>query len=181
MPRIARTTLAALSALAVLAAAAPVPAVAGVGGGQLEGFLLDIDGSAASGFTLHLIDAAGRDVAQSTTADDGIYSFRDLESGSYSLGVENPQGGMAVVAAPPVQLKGNSLARRDVKLMQTDPAAPGAAFVGNPSMGLWWAGLDPTVRALTVVGGVVLLLLTISALDNGGETELSGTPITGAQ
>jgi hypothetical protein len=65
--------------------------------------------------------------------------------------------------------------------MQTDPAAPGAAFVGNPSMGLWWAGLDPTVRVLTVVGGVVLLLLTISALDNGGETELSGTPITGAQ
>ena len=183
MPRIARITLAALTALALLTAAAP--AAAGIAGGQLEGFLLDLDGRAASGFTLHLIDAEGRDVARSTTGEDGIYTFRELGTGSYSLGVEDPRGRMAIVDAPPIHLRGNSLARRDVRLMRSDPTAPGAAFAGNPSLGLWWAGLDPTVRGLTIVGGVILVLLTISALGNGGETgiedELPGTPITGGQ
>lgn len=148
--------------------AASLPVGAGPGG-RLEGFVLAEDGRAASGFTMHLVDDAGREVGRSTTTDEGVYRFEDLPSGRYSLAVEDAQGRLAPVAAPPVQLGGQSLARRDVRVMPVDPAGRQAALDANPSMGLWWAGLSPAARVWTVVGVVVFVLLTISALDNGDD------------
>lgn len=178
MQKTARSALALLTACAVSAATAVgSPAAGAPGGSRLEGLLVDVDGRTASGFTLHLIDRDGRDIRQSMTAADGLYSFSELAPGSYSLGIEDPAGRMAVVDAPPFRLGRDSLARRDVRLMQGGPEAQSAAFAANPSIGLWWAGLSPQARVWTVVGVVLIALITVKALDSdGGETDAS--PVT---
>ena len=55
--------------------------------------------------------------------DDGLYSFKDLPPGDYSLGIENAYGQMAPVLAPAVSLADDQLARRDLKMMEGDPAS----------------------------------------------------------
>jgi hypothetical protein len=112
---VARLVLATL----VLAVA---PAQAEAGGARLEGYLLGVDGRAASGYKVHLIDGEGQDVAQSSTSDEGVYRFRDVTAGAYSLGIESPEGRMAPVAAPPVRLSADELARRDIKLVESGDA-----------------------------------------------------------
>jgi hypothetical protein len=172
MPSRCRIALCATLALAVSGATMAPPAVAGSGGGRLEGLLVGVDGRAASGYTLHLIDGDGRDVGRSRTSDEGIYSFPELPSGDYALGVESPDGRVAVVDAPPVRVGRSSLARRDVRLTQADAADRSAALKSNPSLGLWWAGLSPTARAWSVVGMAFFTVITISAFrrdDDSGE------------
>ncbi len=178
MQKTARSALALLTACAVsVAAARGSPPVGASGGSRLEGLLVNVDGRTASGFTLHLIDREGRDVGQSMTAADGLYSFPELPPGNYSLGVEDPAGRMAVVDAPPFRLGRDSLVRHDVRLMQGGPDAQSAAFAANPSIGLWWAGLSPQARVWTVVGVVLIALITVKALDSDG-SEIDASPIT---
>jgi hypothetical protein len=146
-------------------------------GARLEGIVLGLDGRAASGFTMHLVDRAGRAVRSCATSAEGVYSFGDLPAGDYSLAAEDPSGRLAPVAAAPVRLSGQSLGRRDVRLMQADAGVRQAALEQNPSLGLWWAGMSPAARAWTVVGTVIFVALTISALDNGDDvTEEPASP-----
>ena len=151
---------------------------ADAGGARLEGFLIDVDGRAASGFRVHLIDATGEDVVQATTSDRGIYAFRDLPAGSYELGIENTEGLIARVAAPALRLGADDLARRDIKLMQAGDAPDGPEGPAGGTtdaaggFGVFWAGLHPAVRAGSVVGVFVILGLTLSAVDD----ESNATP-----
>jgi hypothetical protein len=163
---VARLTLVVL----VLAWVAPAEAA----GARLEGYLLDVDGRAAPGFEIHLIDDEGQDVARAATSDEGLYRFRDLTSGSYSLGIEDPDGRIAPVAAPPVRLGSDELARRDIKLVQAGTAERERVGRENFSFGVFWAGLSPAAKAGSVIGTFVLLGLTIKALDD----EPHGTPVS---
>lgn len=159
----------AVSAVLTLLLGLPqAPLLAGPGGARLEGFLIDIDGRAAAGFRVHLIDSAGADIAQATTSDRGVYSFRELRPGRYSLGIENHEGKMSPVAAAPVRLTPDQLARRDIKLVRADENEnenEGVDAAGK-GFGIYWAGLPPGVRAASVFGIFVILGLTLSALDD---------------
>jgi len=145
------------------------PVLAGADGARLEGLLLGVDGRPAAAMTVHLIDTPGRDLAQAATSDDGVYSFKDLPAGEYSLGVESPEGGMAPVAAPPVRLTSGELARRDLKLMQADAVSVNAATGANYGMGAWWASLTPAAKAWTVVAVLAVVGITAAALSTENE------------
>jgi len=56
-----------------------------------------VDGRPAAGHRGHLVDERGEDRAQTVSDVDGIYSFRGLEAGRYSLGIELPH--VALIAA----------------------------------------------------------------------------------
>ena len=162
MHRAAASTL-----LALVLGLPQAPLRASAAGARLEGFLIDVDGRAASGFRVHLIDSLGVDVAQATTSGRGTYAFQQLPAGSYSLGVENTEGRIARVAAPPVRLGPDELARRDIKLMSADDAEFGDAAADTAGgFAIYWAGLPPVVRASSVVGVFVILGLTLRALDD---------------
>lgn len=158
-----------LAIAALLLALAPAQAA----GARLEGYLVNVDGRGASGYRVHLIDAEGKGVARTPTSEEGVYRFRDLPTGSYSLGIENPEGGVAPVAAPPLRLDEGQLARRDVKLLQAGPGEGEAVGRENFSFGIWWAGLTPGAKAWSVIGTFVVVGLTVAALDddesNGSE------------
>ncbi len=155
--------------LALVLGVQQAPLRANSGGARLEGFLIDVDGRAASGFRVHLIDSRGEDVAQATSSDQGIYAFRELPAGTYSLGIENTEGQIARVAAPVLRLGSDELARRDIKLLliEADNAAAGDTATRTAGgFGVYWAGLPPAARAGSVVGFFVILGLTLSALDD---------------
>ena len=151
-----------LATLALLLALTPAQA----GGARLEGYVVNPDGRGAPGFRVHLIDSLGLDVAQAGTSDKGVYRFRDLPAGAYSLGIESPEGKMAPVAAPPTRLGDNELARRDIKLVEANQAERDAVGKKNFSFGIFWAGLSPAAKAASVIGIVVVLGLTLAALDD---------------
>jgi hypothetical protein len=170
MNKMQSKTVARLVAVALLLALAPAPSAAT--GSRLEGYVLGVDGRAADGYRIHLIDGEGRDVRQAPTSDEGIYRFRDLSAGAYSLGVENPEGRMAPVAAAPIRLGDDELARRDIKLVEADRDEREAVSRENNSFGVFWAGLSPAAKAWSVVGVFVILGVTIAALDD----EDAGSP-----
>jgi len=143
---------------------APVRAEAA--GSRLEGLVLDLDGRAATDHVVHLIDLEGRDVAQSSTSDDGVYRFRDLASGEYSLGIEHGEGRVAPVAAPPVRLGHDQLARRDIKLIRATGEEQADVGKKNRSFGVFWASLSPVAKAGMLLGTVVVLGVTVQALDD---------------
>jgi hypothetical protein len=159
-----QTDIVAWLTLVVFMLALVTPAEAA--GARLEGYLLGVDGRAASGFKVHLIDGEGADVAQASTSDEGLYRFRDLSSGSYSLGIEDREGQMAPVSAPPVRLDDDELARRDIKLLQAGQLERDRVGRENFSFGVFWAGLSPVAKAGSVIGTFVLVGLTIEALDD---------------
>jgi len=164
MNKTLRSTVARLTLISLLIVLAPVPAWSDPGGARIEGLLVDLDGRAATGYTVHLIDERGEGVARGTASESGIYSIGDLPRGEYSLAIESPDGLMAPVASPAVSLGNGQLARRDVKLMEGAPGQRDAAVAGNYSMGMWWAGLSTQARVWTIVGSVVILGVTIAAL-----------------
>jgi len=135
-------------------------------GAVLEGLVVAEDGRAASGYTIHLIADGGTGVAVAATDAGGLYSFRDLSAGSYALGVEHPQGGVAPVVGPPVRLAPGQLARRDLKLLSASNQQAQQAIQGNASLGTWWAGLTSAAKAWSVVAVVVVLGITFAALDD---------------
>ena len=136
------------------------------GGARLEGYVVDVDGRGAPGFRVHLIDDTGQAVAAARTSAEGVYRFRDLPAGAYSLGVESPAGKMAPVAAPPTKLTETELARRDIKLIEANQAERETVGVENHSFGVWWAGLSKPAKTWTILGVAVFLGLTYEALDD---------------
>lgn len=172
MSTFARTSVARLTLFSLVLCIAPLHAAPAA---RIEGRLLGIDGLPASGMRLHLIDGAGRDVARSETDSAGVYTFRDLRPGEYGLGIEDPSGRVAPVAAPAVRVAGGELARRDLKLARADAATREAALGANYGMGIWWAGLSVAAKTWVVVAIVVAAGLTYAALDDDDEPTASPT------
>jgi hypothetical protein len=158
----AYTTLFAL----VLWISPPPSLAAGGSGARLEGLVLGLNGRAAAGHRIHLIRAGGEDLAQFAVGEDGLYSFTGLGSGQYSLGVEMPDGTLAPVAAPPVRLGNNELARRDLKLVTSGADTTNAALQANHGLRQWWSGLSKPGKAWTMIGIVVAAALVHDALDD---------------
>jgi hypothetical protein len=158
-------------AVALFVAAGP-SAVASPSGARLSGVLIETDGRAAQGYTVHLIDAAGAAAASSRTGRGGRFEFEGLAAGEYGMGIENPAGQMAPVLAPPVLLSAGRDSRRDVRLVATDPQARETGASGAPAVGIWWAGLTPAAKAWMIAGAVVVLGVTVSAL----QSESSASP-----
>jgi hypothetical protein len=177
--RSARSIVASLTVFALLLWIAPSPALASGDGARLEGLLVGVDGRPASDMTVHLIDAQGNDVARAEVNDEGLYSFRQLPPGEYSLGIENPEGQMAPVMAPAVNLGSDQLARRDLKLMQADPGTMSSGITPNYGMGTWWAGLSTAAKAWTIVAIVAVVGITWAALSSDDD-EPTGEPPSSA-
>jgi hypothetical protein len=135
------------------------------GSARLEGLLLDADGRAAEGYTVHLINADGKDLAQADASEQGLYSFQDLPAGEYSLGIENREGQFAPVAAPAVKLGESELARRDLKLLRADNETMNMAAGTNYGLGMWWSGLTPAAKTWTFVAITVVAGITWAAFD----------------
>ena len=169
-------TASCLALVSLLGAGWPAGAAAPPGLGRIEGYLLAIDGRAAAGHTVHLIDERGHDLAQSQTSTEGVYRLRDVPAGAYSLGVESPEGRVAPVAAPPLRLAAGALERRDIKLVEATGADRERVGLENRSFGTWWAGLSPGTKAGAVLGTFVILGLALASLDDDEEegTEADG-------
>jgi len=145
----------------------------------LEGRILAVDGRAATGHTVVLVDAAGTPVARATTDAEGDYAFGSVPAGDYAVGVETPAGELAPMAAPPVRL-GDRPERRDLKLMQASSA--GAQLGADYGLGMWWAGLSPAGKTWVVVAVVAAVGLTYAALDDDDEPAASPSdPDSGQQ
>ena len=151
----------------------PVSAMDSTGGATLEGLLVDVDGTPAAGYRVHLIDDTGTPLAQATADEDGLYSFSGVPTGEYALGIENDRGQLAPVAAPPMRLGENELARRDLKLLASDGPGTEGAMRGNYSAGTWWAGLSPAGKTWMVVAIVVAAGLIWAALDDDDDDDAS--------
>ena len=102
-----KSTAACVTILALMLWISPA-AIANDPVGRLEGLLVGVDGRPASGYTVHLIGEAGQQHSQSTADEQGLYSFRDLPAGNYALGIENTEGQIAPLAAPPVPVPGST-------------------------------------------------------------------------
>lgn len=158
----AYTTLIAL----LLWMASPPTLAAAANGARLEGLVLGLDGRAAANHRMHLIGSDGEEIAWSEVGEDGLYSFAGLSAGQYSLGVEMPDGTLSPVAARPVQLGRDELARRDVRLLISDRDKTNAAIQLNYGLGSWWSGLSAGGKAWTIIGIVVAAGLIYRALDD---------------
>jgi len=150
----------------VLLLAASMPAVGAQNDARLEGLVLDFDGRPAEGFRVHLIDEHGTDRAQADVDAAGGYRVGQVEPGRYSMALETPDGRFAAVAAAPLKVRDGHLVRRDVKLVETDPAGPMSAAQPAYGFGGWWAGLPVTARIWTIVAVVVFAGITAEALSS---------------
>jgi len=172
-----KSIVACTTLVALLLWIAPSPALASSGGARIEGLLIGVDGQPASDMTVHLIDGQGNDVAQAGLDGEGLYSFKDLPPGDYSLGIENASGQMAPVLAPAVSLDDDQLARRDLKMMESDPASMTNATGANYGLGSWWAGLAPAAKAWTIVAIVAVIGITAAAV-SGSDDETPEPPVS---
>jgi hypothetical protein len=171
---IVQTRQAGLIALLLCVVLATTPVIGG-SGSRIEGLVIGLDGRAAVDHRIHLIDSAGEPLAQADVAPDGRYAFAGLGGGEYSLGVELPNGTLARVAAPPVELGSNQLARRDVKLMNADAMAENGTLEANYGLGQWWAGLTKPAKAWTVVAVIIAGAMIYDALDDEPTASIDGS------
>ena len=177
MHRAIRSFVAFTVVVALLFWALPSHVEAAASPARLEGQVVGVNGQPAEGFQVHLIDAEGTEVATAETDARGVYSFEEVEAGSYGLGVGNPEGQLAPVAGPPIDLDHGQLARRDLKLVQTDePRRQDLAGI-NPSVGAWWVGLSTPAKAWVVVAIVVAAWFTYEALKSDDDSEQPASPI----
>lgn len=166
--RRARQAIATISILALSSGLLPL-AAAPAGAARLEGLVVGVDGRPAAGTQVHLIDAAGREVAHAAAGADGVYSFAGVEPGSYAMGLESSSGARAPVAAPAVRLGSGKLVRRDLKLVESDAATVDASARSSYGLGAWWAGLSPAAKVGTIIGLVAVIAITVAALDSDDE------------
>ena len=150
----------------VLLLVASMPPVVAQENARLEGLVLDFDGRPAAGFRVHLIDETGTDRAQSSVDASGGYSLTQVQPGRYAMALETPDGRFAAVDAAPLKVRQGHLVRRDVKLVETDPADPMMAAQPAYGFGSWWAGLPTTARVWSIVAVVVFAGITAEALSS---------------
>ena len=177
MHRAIRSFIASTVVVALVCWALPSPVAAATNSARLEGQVVGIDGRPADGFQVHLIDSTGSEVARAETDRRGVYSFEEVEAGSYGLGVGDPDGQLAPVSGPPIDLDQGQLARRDLKLVQTDEPRRQDLSGINPSVGTWWAGLSTPAKTWTIVAIVVAAWFTYEALKGDDEPEQPASPI----
>lgn len=134
---------------------------------RLEGLVMGFDGRPAAGFRVHLIDDSGSDRAQADVDAAGSYTLGGVQPGRYVLALEMPDGRFAAVDAPPLRIREGHLVRRDLKLIERDPADPTGRLV-QPAYGFgtWWAGLETRSKVWTVVAIVVIAGITAEALSS---------------
>lgn len=162
--------VAVLAIFALLAATTPGLALAGTDA-RIEGLVVGVDGTPAAGYTVHLIEPDGSTARTAETDADGVYTFAGLDEGEYALGLQGPDGTAAAVDAPPVAVAGNQLARRDMRLYQTQAGAP-MNFSGG--LGLWWAGLSAGAKAGTIIALLAIVGYGASeVLDDDEEDQAS--------
>ena len=166
-------TVTVLSILLLLAPAVP-PLAAPLADTRLEGQVLGFDGRPATGYRVHLIDATGEDFVRAAVDAEGAYRMRRVPAGRYDLALETPDGRYAVVEGSGVKVREGQLVRRDLKLLERDPAAPTSLAASSTGFGTWWAGLDNGARAWTIVAMVVVGGITLEALSSD-ETSQSET------
>jgi len=159
---------------AMLLAMLPSTARAGDSGARLEGLLLDVQGRPATGYGVILIDDVGQEVQRSPIDEHGLYSFREITAGGYSLGVETPQGQKAPVATPPINVADGQLARRDLQISESDPRGTGSIAQGNYGLGMWWASISPAGKAWTIVALTTFFVVTVAILADSDD-EIKGT------
>ena len=143
---------------------------------RLEGILLGVDGRPAAGHRVHLIGGAGDALGASTTADDGLYSFPNLEAGDYTLMIEGPTGQMGALAGPPLRLGDNELARRDLRLLEAAPDRIDSTLNANYGLKARYASMSTAEQVWTwvvivLVGGLTLFLVFDDDKDEVGATE----------
>ena len=132
---------------------------------RLEGRVLGFDGLPAIGYSVHLIDETGMDSARAEVDADGVYRMREVPAGRYDLALETPEGRYARVEASPLRVRPGYLVRRDLMLVERDPAQP-AGVAPSASFGAWWAGMDKPAKVWTVVAVVLVLGITAEALSS---------------
>ena len=158
-----KSYVAVIALIALIPATMPV-SIAGMNPGpRLEGMVVGPDGTPAADCTVHLVVPGGDAVATATTDENGLYVFEGLEAGAYGLGVVTAEGVAAIVSAEPLELAGEQIVRRDIRLfaategLELDPN-------GNASLGVWWAGLGTAAKA-----GLIIAILAVAGY---GATEL---------
>jgi hypothetical protein len=150
-----RRTIAVLVAGVLVPGGVPAWASSSAAEARLEGLLLDLDGRPARGYRVYLIDAQGREKGAAVTAHDGRYSLARVAPGRYAVGIENPDGAIAPVAAPPVRVRPGMLLRRDLRLVQAEPIQVERALVAHHGFRLWWASRSKKEKAGWTAGAVV--------------------------
>jgi len=167
MYNVVRTAVACVTVLAlVLVGFVPRVVAADAPSARLEGLLIGGDGRPADGHKVHLIGTEGEGLASSETDNDGLYSFKEVAAGEYSLGIENPDGLMAPVAGPPVRVAAGELARRDLQLMEADAETLQRIASANPSIGQAYAGWTTAGRVWFWIAVVAGLGIGVAALDS---------------
>ncbi len=165
MRKAAKNAVVCLTISAMMFMGAQLGAVAG-NGALLNGQIVGIDGKAAAGYTVHLIGENGAVVGQAVSDEQGIYSFPALAAGVYALGIETPDGVMVPVAVAPIQVGGQELARRDVKLVTADAATANEIASANEAVGGWWGGLSTGAKIGVIVGIGAVTWGAIEAFDD---------------
>jgi len=133
---------------------------------RLEGLVVGFDGRPAEGFRVHLIDESGNDRGQAGVDAAGSYELGGVQPGRYALALEMPDGRFAAVDAPPLKVREGHLVRRDLKLVERDPADPMGLAQPAYGFGTWWAGLGTGAKVWTVVAIVVIAGITAEALSS---------------
>jgi hypothetical protein len=152
--------------IALLLAASMPPIGAVQDDSRLEGLVLGFDGRPAEGFRVHLIDDSGSDRGQAGVDAAGTYQLAGIQPGRYALALETPDGQFAAVDAAPLQVRQGHLVRRDLKLIERDPADPASSAQPAYGFGSWWAGLPTSARIWTGVAVVVFVGFTIEAFSS---------------
>jgi len=145
-------------------------------GAVLEGRLMAVDGRAAEGFRLQLIDEHGEEIAGAPVDSEGQYAFADLSEGSYALGVVTPEGRRAPVASPAVRLAAGQRLRHDVKLVTATAEGQELAAGTNYGCGLWWASLSRASKAWVLLSGLAIVGITVAAVGSDDD-EPASSPV----
>jgi hypothetical protein len=177
-----RRSISGILALTLLLSCAPAFSASATPGGRIEGRLLDPSGRPAAGYEVVLVEADGEPVASAATTREGLYTFGDVAAGRYAMGIRNPEGALAPVAAEPVAVAGGQLVRRDVALVRSNAQQVGDAAV-DYGLGTWWVSRTSAEKTWTVVGmvgGLVLLFFLLEDDDDDDDVTTQQEPTASA-
>lgn len=155
--------------------ASSVPTLAQDGTGRLEGTVLGLDGTPASGIEVVLIGENGAEISSATTDANGNYAIAAVPAGAYGLGLVLRNGTAVTVPGDDVVLVAGEVTRRDLQLVQAGTSTPKTAVEPPPVTAgkaeLWWAGLSPVMKGVVIGGGVAAIALIAVAVSGGDDDD----------